>query len=97
MSEEQTPNQPPVQSTGGEDENKLVAQRREKLSAIREAGPAFPNDFRPDSMAGELLEEHQHRSKEFFETQTRAGEIKLCERTGRQWQVAVVFAESGIG
>ena len=68
MSEEQTPDQPSVQPAGGEDENKLVAQRREKLSAIREAGPAFPNDFRPDSLAGELLEEHQHRSKEFFET-----------------------------
>ena len=69
MSDEQpTSDQPPAQSTGGEDENKLIAQRREKLSAIRDAGPAFPNDYRPDSLAGDLLEEHQHRSKEFFET-----------------------------
>ena len=69
MSDEQpTSDQPPAQSTGGEDENKLIAQRREKLSVIRDAGPAFPNDYRPDSLAGDLLEEHQHRSKEFFET-----------------------------
>ena len=36
------------------DENKLIAQRREKLSAIREQGNAFPNDFRRDSLAAEL-------------------------------------------
>jgi len=39
-----------------EDENKLVAERRAKLDALRSAGgPAFPNDFRPDASAGELL------------------------------------------
>ena len=39
-----------------EDENKLVAERRAKLDALRGAGaPAFPNDFRPDALAGELL------------------------------------------
>jgi lysyl-tRNA synthetase class 2 len=67
-SEEDSPDQTTANSSIGEDDNKLVAQRREKLAAIREAGPAFPNDFRPDSLAGELLEEHQHRSKEYFET-----------------------------
>jgi len=36
------------------DENKLIAQRREKLTAMREQGNAFPNDFRRDCMAGEL-------------------------------------------
>ncbi|MCP4125720.1 MAG: lysine--tRNA ligase, partial [Gammaproteobacteria bacterium] len=36
------------------DENKLIAQRREKLNALREQGNAFPNDFRRDCMAGEL-------------------------------------------
>jgi len=34
-----------------EDENKLIAQRREKLAALRELGTAFPNDFRRDSLA----------------------------------------------
>jgi len=36
------------------DENRLIAQRREKLSALREQAPAFPNDFRRDSLAGDL-------------------------------------------
>lgn len=37
------------------DENKLIAERRAKLAALRAAGPAFPNDFRRDALAGELL------------------------------------------
>ena len=37
------------------DDNKLIAERRQKLAALR-AGvePAFPNDFRRDSLAAEL-------------------------------------------
>ncbi len=37
------------------DENKLIAQRREKLAAMREAGNAFPNDFRRDALAAEII------------------------------------------
>ncbi len=40
------------------DENRLIAQRREKLSALREQAPAFPNDFRRDSLAGDLHARH---------------------------------------
>ena len=37
------------------DENKLIAERRAKLTALRAQGlPAFPNDFRPDSQAADL-------------------------------------------
>jgi lysyl-tRNA synthetase class 2 len=36
------------------DENRLIAERRAKLAALREAGEAYPNDFRKDSTAGEL-------------------------------------------
>ncbi|AGA90720.1 lysyl-tRNA synthetase (class II) [Thioflavicoccus mobilis 8321] len=36
------------------DENKLIAQRREKLDQLRARGTAFPNDFRRDALAGEL-------------------------------------------
>lgn len=35
------------------DENKLIAQRREKLTAMREQGNAFPNDFRRNTLADE--------------------------------------------
>ena len=45
----------PAEPTSPEDENKLVAERRAKLAAIRETGAAaFPNDFRRDALAGEL-------------------------------------------
>jgi len=37
-----------------EDDNKLIAERRAKLAAIREQGLAFPNDFRRNVVAGEL-------------------------------------------
>jgi lysyl-tRNA synthetase class 2 len=36
------------------DDNKLIAQRRDKLAALREKGNAFPNDFRRDALAGDL-------------------------------------------
>ncbi|NNF39851.1 MAG: lysine--tRNA ligase [Woeseiaceae bacterium] len=36
------------------DENKLIAERRAKLDALRAAGVAFPNDFRRNSVAEEL-------------------------------------------
>ncbi len=35
-----------------QDENKLIAERRAKLTALREQGKAFPNDFRRNVMAG---------------------------------------------
>ncbi|EMR13914.1 lysyl-tRNA ligase [Methylophaga lonarensis MPL] len=40
------------------DENRLIAQRREKLKEIREQGNAFPNDFRRNVMNGELQAEY---------------------------------------
>ncbi|HEV7775571.1 MAG TPA: lysine--tRNA ligase [Luteibacter sp.] len=39
------------------DENKLIAERREKLSALRGQGIAFPNDFKVDSFAGDLQDD----------------------------------------
>jgi lysyl-tRNA synthetase class 2 len=36
------------------DENRLIAERRGKLDALRATGPAYPNDFRPDSHAATL-------------------------------------------
>ena len=47
------------------DENKLIAERRQKLASIREAdGAAFPNDFRRNVMAGELQAEYGDKEKE---------------------------------
>ncbi len=40
-----------------QDENKLIAERREKLKGLRGQGIAFPNDFKVDSFAGDLQAE----------------------------------------
>jgi lysyl-tRNA synthetase class 2 len=39
----------------GADDNKLIAERRAKLDKIRETRNAFPNDFRRDALADQLL------------------------------------------
>jgi lysyl-tRNA synthetase class 2 len=49
------------------DENKLIAQRREKLDKLRQNGNAFPNDFRRDCMAGELHIEYGEKTPEELE------------------------------
>lgn len=49
------------------DENKLIAQRREKLKQMREQGNAFPNNFRRDSISGELHAEYDGKTKEELE------------------------------
>ena len=47
------------------DENRLIAERRAKLTQLRESvDVAFPNDFRPDASAAGLLAEHGEKSKE---------------------------------
>ncbi|MDR2013052.1 MAG: lysine--tRNA ligase, partial [Rhodanobacter sp.] len=41
-----------------QDENKLIAERREKLRMLRAQGIAFPNDFTPDTFAGDVQAEY---------------------------------------
>ena len=49
------------------DEHEQIAQRREKLSALRENGVAFPNDFRRDVLAGELHAKYGEATPEELE------------------------------
>jgi len=49
------------------DENKLIAERRAKLAALRENGVAFPNDFRRNVVAGELHAKYGEMEKEQLE------------------------------
>jgi lysyl-tRNA synthetase class 2 len=49
------------------DENKLIAERRAKLAALREQGNAFPNDFRRTAMAADLQATYGEQSKESLE------------------------------
>ena len=49
------------------DENQLIAERREKLAAIRSRGIAFPNDFKPAHRAAELARLYGHLDNETLE------------------------------
>jgi lysyl-tRNA synthetase class 2 len=49
------------------DENHLIAERRAKLAKLRERGIAFPNDFRRNALAGDLLTAYGERSAEALE------------------------------
>ncbi|MSQ91984.1 MAG: hypothetical protein EXR87_03485 [Gammaproteobacteria bacterium] len=48
------------------DENALIAERRAKLARLREAGGAFPNDFRRDALAHDLHATYGDRSDEWL-------------------------------
>ena len=47
-----------------DDENHLIAERRVKLAKLRERGIAFPNDFRRDALAADLLTAYGEKSAE---------------------------------
>ena len=54
------------------DDNKLIAERRAKLAKLREAGNAFPNDFRRTAMAGDLQTQFGAETKEALVEQNRS-------------------------
>jgi lysyl-tRNA synthetase class 2 len=82
-----------------QDENKLIAERRRKLDALREQGNAFPNDFRRNAIADELQQTfHEHDDETLRKEKIRvavvgrmmvkrvmgkASFIKLQDRSGR--------------
>lgn len=53
--------------TEAQDENKLIAERRQKLAAIREKGNAFPNDFRRADKSVDLQAQFGEKTKEELE------------------------------
>jgi lysyl-tRNA synthetase class 2 len=59
-----TDEQPPITF----DENKLIAERRQKLAQVREKRNAFPNDFRRDVLAEQLHVGYDARESEWFDT-----------------------------
>ncbi len=72
-----------------EDDNKLIAERRAKLAQLRTsaAGPAFPNDFRRDALAGQLHDAYGERSAESLEADpqqvTVGGRVMLKRVMGK--------------
>jgi lysyl-tRNA synthetase class 2 len=75
MSDPTTPAAPAV---AAQDENQLIAERREKLKAIRAKGIAFPNDFKPADHAAPLLAAHGEK-----ETEVLAAEATTARIAGR--------------
>ncbi|WP_150301814.1 lysine--tRNA ligase [Pseudomonas profundi] len=59
--------QPQDQQAQHEEENTLIALRKEKLAAERAKGNAFPNRFRRDSYAGALQKQYAEKSKQELE------------------------------
>jgi lysyl-tRNA synthetase class 2 len=103
----------------GGDENKLIAERRAKLAQLRQdvmgapaapAGGAFPNDFRRDSLAGQLHDAFGDRSAEWLEANParvqvggrmlfkrvmgKASFAKIADRTG---QIQLFLQQDALG
>ncbi|MDH3333817.1 MAG: lysine--tRNA ligase [Gammaproteobacteria bacterium] len=82
-----------------QDENKLIAERRTKLDALKEQGNAYPNDFRRNAIAEELHQTfHAHDIDALAEEQVevsvagrmmakrvmgKASFVKLQDRSGQ--------------
>ncbi len=60
------------------DENELIRQRREKLDAWREQTQAYPNTFKPENLASELIAQYSDLEKEALEEQ--AVEVSVAGR-----------------
>jgi lysyl-tRNA synthetase class 2 len=70
-----SPNSP---GPSGPDDNQLIAERRDKLAAIRAKGIAFPNDFKPRHHAQDLLRKYGELTNEALEPQ--AVKVSLAGR-----------------
>jgi len=69
------------------EDNQIVAERREKLKALREQGVAYPNDFRPQHRAAELHRQYAESDKEALDANplavSIAGRMMLKRIMGR--------------
>ena len=84
MSEE---NQNPASETEAQDENQLIALRREKLSELRATGNAFPNAFKRNHYAEDLQTTYAEQEKSWFDDNeirvSVAGRIMLKRVMGK--------------
>ncbi|HEY3301805.1 MAG TPA: lysine--tRNA ligase [Methylophilaceae bacterium] len=62
-------NQNSTENVPAQDENHVIAERREKLKAIRLQGVAFPNDFKPTHSAAPLQANYAHLDNEALDPQ----------------------------
>jgi lysyl-tRNA synthetase class 2 len=97
-------------ATVAADENQLMAERREKLARIRAKGIAFPNDFKPQHRAAEIIAAAGEQTKEELDPQNikvsvsgrmmlkrvmgKASFATLQDATGR---IQVYINDEGVG
>ncbi|HXL98039.1 MAG TPA: OB-fold nucleic acid binding domain-containing protein, partial [Steroidobacteraceae bacterium] len=97
-------------ATPAVDDNRLIAERRAKLSAWRERTVAFPNDFRRDALAAQLLTTYADRDAAWLEAHPvrvrvggrmmfkrvmgKASFAKIADRSG---QIQLFLQESTLG
>jgi lysyl-tRNA synthetase, class II len=107
--------QPPGKTAADEgaealDENHLIAERRAKLGALRAQGPAYPNEFRRDALAADLLSTYSECDNAWFEANPvhvrvggrmmfkrlmgKASFAKLADRSGA---IQLFLQESALG
>ncbi len=81
-----------------EDENHLIAERRAKLAALRTRGGAYPNDFRRDALAADLLATYAERDAAWLEAnpvQVRVGGRMMFKRLMGKASFAKLADRSG--
>jgi lysyl-tRNA synthetase class 2 len=70
-----------------QDQNQIIAERREKLKKLRERGTAYPNDFNREHLAAELHAQYGEQPKEGLEgdpvTVSVAGRMMLKRVMGK--------------
>jgi lysyl-tRNA synthetase, class II len=81
-----------------DDDNSLISARRAKLAQLREQGVAFPNDFRRDALAGQLLSTFADRDAAWFElnpVRVHVGGRMMFKRVMGRSSFAVIADRSG--
>ncbi len=93
-----------------DDENHLIAERRTKLAALRAQGIAYPNQFRRDALAAQLLSGYAQRDAAWLEANPvrvhvggrmmfkrvmgKASFAKIADRSG---QIQLFLQENSLG
>ena len=86
------------QSQQGGDENHLIAERRAKLLQWRSEGVAFPNDFRRDALAADLLATYAERDDAWLDAnpvRVRVGGRMMFKRVMGKASFAKIVDRSG--
>ena len=97
--QEQTGQEQQAPSLQAED-NKIIAERRQKLAALREKGQPFPNDFVPQHKTADLTETYGGWTREQLEAEPQqvvlAGRMMLKREAGKKAAFATLQDASGL-